>query len=105
MDPPRRLRRVAKKQRNVLPANIEPDPSVLLPGGFEYTDLELSEYSPRVLGFAPILKPERDVDLVSNIEWYQRDSDRNVPNLRLQIAVADGTVFHALVPGEQLAPL
>lgn len=84
--------RVAKGQRNKLRRHVEQyfsSPSALLPEGLSLEAIDLSAYSPRVVGFSPIVKVERDFDIQSSgVEWYQSDGES--PFLRLLIAQPGG---------------
>ncbi|MDX2055492.1 MAG: DEAD/DEAH box helicase [Polyangiaceae bacterium] len=84
--------RAAKPLQNQFARDVEADPIRLLPEGPSYDDVDFAEYSPRVRGFEPILRPEREVDLTSGIEWYRKDSDDSLPILRLRISTTDGAL-------------
>lgn len=92
--------RVAKVQRNKLRKHAERhfnNPATLIPEGVSLEKIDLSAYSPRVVGFAPIIKAERFLDIQSSgIEWYQRDDDGTEPFLRLFIAQPAGGGIAAL---------
>lgn len=86
--------RVAQKQTNKLRKHVERhfhNPASLFPEGISLENIDLSAYSPRVIGFAPILKAERFVDIRSSgTEWYQRDDDGAGSFLRLDIVQPGG---------------
>jgi hypothetical protein len=82
--------RAAKGHRNKLRKHAEKhfnNPSSVIPEGVVIENIDLSSYSPRVVGFAPIIKAERAFDIQSSgIAWYQSDGDSSEPFLRLLIA-------------------
>lgn len=86
--------RVAQKQANKLRKHVERhfhDPASLMPEGISLENIDLSAYSPRVIGFAPILKAERFVDIRSSgTEWYLRDESGAGSFLRLDIVQPGG---------------
>jgi hypothetical protein len=86
--------RVAKVQRNKLRKHAErhfSNPASLVPEGVSLENIDLSAYSPRVVGFAPIIKAERLVDVQSSgVEWYQSDGNGSEPFLRLLISQPAG---------------
>lgn len=86
--------RTAKAQRNRRKRDVEgflSDPSRLLPEGFSGEGIDFSEYSPRVAGFEPIIRAERDADITSSgVSWY--DANRDASFVSLFIAQPDGTV-------------
>jgi hypothetical protein len=86
--------RVAKTQANKLAKHVERhfhNPATVLPEGISLDNIDLSAYGPRVVGFAPILKAERFIDIRSSgTEWYQRDGQGPEPFLRLEIAQPAG---------------
>ncbi len=84
--------REAQKKRNLLRRKAEPllrDPTAWLPQGLEDFDgaLDLSRYSDRVIGFAP-LEFTPDLRKSSGIEWYREDGG---PFLRLEIPTPYGS--------------
>ncbi len=86
--------RVAKSNRNKLKKHAErhfSNPATLLPEGVSLDKIDLSAYGPRVVGFAPIVKAERFIDIRSSgTQWYQQDGDTSEPFIRLEIAQAHG---------------
>ena len=92
--------RVAKGQRNKLRKHAERhfnNPSSIVPEGVVLENIDLSAYSPRVVGFAPIIKAERFFDIQSSgVAWYQHDGDDGEPFLRLLIAQPAGGGIEAL---------
>ncbi len=94
------MARVAKRHRNKLRKHAEPhfnNPATVVPEGVSLENVDLSAYSPRVVGFAPIIKAERMFDIQSSgVEWYQCDGDGSGPFLRLVIAQPGGGGIEAL---------
>ena len=92
--------RVAKGQRNKLRKHAERhfnNPASLIPEGVSLDNFDLSAYSPRVVGFAPIIKAERFFDIQSSgVEWYQSDGEGTEAFLRLLIAQPAGGGIESL---------
>lgn len=92
--------RVAKGQRNKLRKHAERhfgNPATLVPEGVSLESIDLSAYSPRVVGFAPIIRAERLFDIQSSgVEWYQSDGEGSEPFLRLLISQPAGGGIEAL---------
>ena len=86
--------RVAKANRNKLPkyaARHFANPASLIPEGVSLDKIDLSAYGPRVVGFAPIVRAERFIDIQSSmIEWYEANGASMVPFIRLEIAQTTG---------------
>jgi hypothetical protein len=69
--------RAAKAHRGQLERQAKPlllDPSTVLPEGRTYERIDLSDYSTRVVGFAPIEANQREFTS-SGISWYRTDGD------------------------------
>lgn len=86
--------RVAKTQRNKLRKSVERhfhNPAGLIPEGVSLDKIDLSLYGPRVLGFAPIVKAERSIDIRSSgTQWYLSDGTSTAPFLTLAIVQPAG---------------
>lgn len=100
--------RVAKT-KGIVPRNrIVTDPLELLPEGHTYEGLELGDYSSRVLGFAPIERPEAEGRTASQVEWYGRDDDvgRASPSrVELNLALPNGEIMRVEVGEADLEQL
>lgn len=60
--------------RNVRASKLPVDATSLIPEGLDSERFNLSEYNPRVVGFAPAPKPS-ELGPSSGIEWYRNDDD------------------------------
>ena len=95
--------RVARGQRNRLRKHVErhlDSPATLVPEGVSLDHVDLSSYSPRVVGFAPIVRAERYCDITSSgVSWYSSADERPgaAPFLRLLVAQPAGGGIEALV--------
>ncbi len=97
--------RAAKTNRNKLRKYAEPhfsNPATVIPEGVSLDKIDLSAYGPRVVGFAPIIKADRFIDIRSSgTEWYEETGDGSVPFIRLEIAQGGGIeTLEIKTPGE-----
>ena len=90
--------RVARRNRNLLPRNVERDPTRLLPQGFAYDSIDLSDYGERVLGFEALHGRDSMPAPAAGVEWYSKDDQGGIPHVRLVLHDASGARHEREIP-------